>query len=267
MKAEEEKGEGGICPTQFISFIFQTKYLTEEVWSHLQARLQRIHFISHIAPRAPRLSTLIEPASSKFCATIPTTMSLVFVPIAVLMGMVAWLGYPGFVAKSPFPSPQASSSPDPLAYKICTAHAANIAITGSGAREMTNMPHEVLDLDLTSYPFTPVQNLANRKPSQSDDAERYVLDAWSRKTAEIMHNDDHHNDPERRQILLRAVDWATRVFADDASRVEYLLSVWPRIAKSAAGNTRKSEHGQARRNMVREMDDWCADRNVKLATL
>ena len=42
------------------------------------------------------------------------------------------------------------------AFRIYTAYAANIAITGPSTRYLTNIPHEVLNLDLSAYPFPPV---------------------------------------------------------------------------------------------------------------
>lgn len=159
---------------------------------------------------------------------------------------------------------------DSPASRICHAHAANVAITAAvGARDMTNMVHEVLgpDLDIGTYPFVPLSRLANQDARQCGDAEQLVLGIWTglSDTVEAQRNDRDDASCLKNMECLggrgrRALDRAAAVFTDNSARVVYLRDVWPYVTKDLKWNKKRDKEVtiQERSKMVHMMDQWCA---------
>ncbi|ROV88293.1 hypothetical protein VPNG_10330 [Cytospora leucostoma] len=193
-------------------------------------------------------------------------LNVLFAIAALIAALVTALLSIFFTHDTDIPPHQASSDSkldwDSPAGHICVAHLANIAVTGSpqvaGARAMTSMIHEVLNLTLSTYPFVPVRGLVTGTPTQRKDAERLVLGSWLSE-CEKLNRHDHANDrrdADDLNLRLRAADLAADVFIDPDARMEYLLVHWPRMAKAGGGGGGLGAplDNKARTRMVREMD-------------
>jgi hypothetical protein len=163
-------------------------------------------------------------------------------------------------------------APDQAPSRICEAHLASVAVaTVSGARDLTSMAHELLNLDLTAYPFEDVDALVNSCLRPTRDLKKVVLDAYMRETdgmyasysaASGAGTDDGGGDMRARRE--RALRLSVMIFSDMVARIEYLRKVWP--AMEEAARACKPKHGKDCRQSrkVAYIDQWCRAHGIQV---
>ncbi|ROV88705.1 hypothetical protein VSDG_09490 [Cytospora chrysosperma] len=111
------------------------------------------------------------------------------------------------------------------------------------------MAHDLLNLDLTAYPFEDLDALVNSNPRRNQDLKKVVLDAYMRETdgmyasysaASGAGTDNGGDDMRARRE--RALRLSVIVFSDIVARIEYLRKVWP--AMEEAAKACKPKHGK-----------------------
>lgn len=164
---------------------------------------------------------------------------------------------------------QQPPAPDQAPSRICEAHFASVAVaTVSGAHDLTFMIHEVLDLDMTAYPFENLDALVNGDLRRIQDLEKVVLNAYMRETHRMYSSGATRGTvPDRvdmRARRERALRLSAIVFSDMVSRIEYLRKVWPATEEAARACKSKQGKGCRQSRKVAHIDQWCRDHGFQV---
>ncbi|ROV87786.1 hypothetical protein VMCG_10794 [Cytospora schulzeri] len=115
----------------------------------------------------------------------------------------------------------------------------------TGRRSMAATPHEALgfsDAAITTFPFTPIKGLSDRKDDQGDKLRRVVLEAWNTALEAGLKDEAGNFIEEEISMKYRdAVHHASRLFMNTAATILYLDKVWPFLQGEASAELSKKK--------------------------
>lgn len=179
-------------------------------------------------------------------------------------------------------SSQTATEDNAAADGICQAHRVAIRLS-PGAPSLAPMVHELLDVDVSSWPFVPVQSLVARpNGKQARAADVSVIDAYDARAREAgiwtnlgdddgedeVHNNKNKNKKDGDVVVVGlALSLASEVLLVPASRNLYLSKVVPLVEKAAVkatGGKRETEKkekdtAQQQEARVNELIQWCRE--------
>lgn len=155
-------------------------------------------------------------------------------------------------------------------WAICSAFVATKKVLGGNGSDMIPMIHELLQIDITIYPFKPLSSLATGMGIQHEDAIHAIGNAYNIRTREAniwnsaSYNGNDH-DKAMNNDKTRMLSLAAEVMMNPEWRHSYLSVVVPWLDGELKNNGAKRHKGDDVWKTVEQskaMKKWCQSRHV-----